>query len=98
MRQKKLYKPPAYHVIHKSLLDIAWHNIQNLEELKTKSSIHKYDCTICSAGWENVIHRPLMNVMKLCLTGDVLFGFIDTTDNTKDTNYAISEVKDILPE
>ena len=39
-----------------------------------------------------------MNVMKNYSTDDVLFGSIDTTDHTKDTNYTISEVKDILSE
>jgi hypothetical protein len=88
-----MYKPPSYHAMRKSLLDDARFNTQKIVELKTKSSIHKYGCTICSDGWENVVHRPLMNVMQICPAGDVFLGSIDTTGSTKDAAYVATEVK-----
>ena len=33
-------------------------------ELRTNSLIHKYGYVICLDKWENVVHRPLMNVMQ----------------------------------
>jgi hypothetical protein len=45
----------------------------------TKKSIALYGATICSDGWDNVIHRPLMNVMLVCPTWDIFIGLVDTT-------------------
>lgn len=43
--------------------------------------------------WENIVHRPLMNAMQICLAGDVFFDSLNTTRNTKDTDYVAIEVK-----
>jgi hypothetical protein len=52
-------------------------------EKATKQSIALYGATICSDSWDNVIHRPLMNIMLVCLAGNVFIGSLDTTRHKK---------------
>jgi hypothetical protein len=53
----------------------------------TKQSIEIYDATICTDGWNKVTCQPLMNVMLLCLVGDIFPDSIDTTRNIKTKAY-----------
>jgi hypothetical protein len=62
-------------------------------EKATKQSIALYGATICSDGWDNVIHRPLMNVMLVCLAGDVFIGLVDTTGHKKTKEYIAGELR-----
>jgi hypothetical protein len=63
---------------------------------KTRGPIHKYGVTICSDGWENVTHRPLMNVMLACTSGEVFLGSVDMTGERKDAVYVASRVRDYI--
>jgi hypothetical protein len=62
-------------------------------EKATKQSIALYGATICSDGWNNVIHRPLMNVMLVCPAGDVFIGSVDTTGHMKTKEYIAGELR-----
>jgi hypothetical protein len=44
-------------------------------------------------GWDNVIHRPLMNVMLVCPTGDIFIGSVDTTGHKKTKEYIAGELR-----
>jgi hypothetical protein len=68
------------------------------EEVKkaTKQSIEIYSATICTDGWDNVTHRPLMNVMLSCPAGDIFLGSIDTTGNKKTKAYIATELKKFI--
>ena len=65
-------------------------------EEKTKHCISLYGATICSDGWDNVVHRPLMNVMLVCPVGDIFVGSIDTTGNKKDKGYIAEKLKEYI--
>jgi hypothetical protein len=52
--------------------------------------------TICTDGWDNVIRRPLMNVMLSCPMGDIFLGSIDTTGNKKTKAYIATELKKFI--
>jgi len=56
--------------------------------------VHKYGITICSNGWDNVAQCPLLNVMFICLSGDVFIGSIDTTREQKDAYYICNALVD----
>ncbi len=78
------YKPPSYHGLHiyllkKSKVDVSKHIYE-----KAQNSIHKFEVTIYSNGWDNVAWRPLLNIMLVCSNGDVFVGAIDTTSGHKD--------------
>jgi hypothetical protein len=53
---------------------------------KMWNSIHKYGTTICCDGWDNVIGRPLLNMMFFCPNGDVFLNTINTMREHKDTH------------
>jgi hypothetical protein len=48
---------------------------------------------ICSDGWDNVIHRPLMNVMLVCPVGDIFIGSVDIIGHKKTKEYIAGELK-----
>jgi hypothetical protein len=66
------YTPPSYHAMRTKHIEPKVKQIKAEIEKASKQSIALYGATICSDGWDNVIHRPLMNVMLVCPTGDVL--------------------------
>jgi len=81
------YKPPSYHGLHiyllkQSKLDVSRHIYE-----RTQNSIHKYEATIYSNGWDNVAWRPLLNTMFVYSNGDVFVGAVDTTRGCKDAWY-----------
>ena len=65
-------------------------------EEKTKHCISLYGTTICSDGWDNVVHRSLMNVMLVCPVEDILLGSIATTGNKKDKEYIAEKLKEYI--
>jgi hypothetical protein len=62
-------------------------------EKATKQSIALYGATICLDGWDNIIHRPLMNVMLVCIAGDVFIGSVDMTGHKKTKEYIAGELR-----
>ena len=88
-----LYEPPAYHALRTSLLDARKRHIQDEVQRGTKYSIETYGATISTDGWDNVVRRPLMNVMLCCPAGDIFLGSVDTTGNKKCRAYIAGELK-----
>jgi hypothetical protein len=64
----------------------------------TKQSIEIYGTTIFTDGWDNVTREPLMNIMLLCLAGDIFLGSIDTVGNKKTKAYIAMELKKFIDE
>ena len=62
----------------------------------TSFSIETYGVSLCSDGWDNVIHRPLMNIMLSCPAGDIFLGSIDTSGNKKTKEYIAGELKKFI--
>jgi hypothetical protein len=62
----------------------------------TKQSIKIYGATICTDGWDNVTHQPLMNVMLSCPVDDLFLGSIDTIVNKKTKAYIATELKKFI--
>ena len=91
-----VYKPPAYNAIRTKLLKSTKDEVAAMVAEKTRAPIHKYGVTICSDGWDNVTHRPLMNVMLACTSGEVFLGSIDTTGERKDATYVANCMGDYI--
>ena len=47
----------------------------------TSFSIETYGVSLCSDGWDNVVLRPLMNIMLSCPIGDIFLGSVDSSGN-----------------
>lgn len=92
------YKPPTYHALRTKLIKSTKDEVAAMVREKTKAPIHKYGVTICSDGWDNVTHRPLMNVMLACTSGEVFLGSIDTTGECKDATYVANCMGDYIDE
>ena len=92
------YKPPAYHALRTKLIKSTKDEVAATVAEKTRAPIHKYGVTICSDGWDNVTHRPLMNVMLSCTSGEVFLGSIDTTGECKDATYVANCMGDYIDE
>ena len=59
----------------------------------TSFSIETYGVSLCSDGWDNVVHRLLMNIMLSCPAGDIFLGSVDTSGNKKTKEYIVGELK-----
>jgi hypothetical protein len=62
----------------------------------TKQSIEIYGATICTNGWDNVTCLQLINIMLLCLTGDIFLGSINTIGNKKTKAYIATKLKKFI--
>ena len=62
----------------------------------TSFSIETYGVSLCSDGWDNVVHRPLMNIMLSCPAGDIFLGSVDTSGNKKIKEYIAGELKKFI--
>jgi hypothetical protein len=87
------YSPPTYHAMRTRHIEPKLKKVKAEIEKATKQSITLYGATICSDGWDNVIHRPLMNVMLVCPAGDIFIGSVDTTGHKKTKEYIAGELK-----
>jgi hypothetical protein len=87
------YTPPSYHTMQTKHIEPKVKQVKAEIEKATKQSIALYGATICSDGWDNVIHRPLMNVMLVCPTGDVFIGSVDTTGHKKTKEHIAGELR-----
>ena len=87
------YSPPSYHAMQTKHIEPKVKQVKAEIEKATKQSIALYGTTICSDGCNNVIHRPMMNVMLVCLVGDVFIGSIDTTSHKKTKEYIAGELR-----
>ena len=64
----------------------------------TSFSIETYGVSLCLDGWDNVVHRPLMNIMLSCPAGDIFLGSVDTSGNKKTKEYIAGELKKFIEE
>jgi hypothetical protein len=87
------YTPPSYHAMRTKHIEPMVNQVKAEIEKAMKQSIALYGTTICSDGWDNVIHRPLMNVMLVYPTGDVFIGSVDTTSHKKTKEYIAGELR-----
>jgi hypothetical protein len=90
------YEPPSYYAMRTTLIEPTKKHVEAEVKKATKQSIEVYGATICMDGWDNVTHRPLMNVMLSCPTGDIFLGSIDTTGNKKTKAYITTELKKFI--
>jgi hypothetical protein len=90
------YEPPSYHAMRTTLIKPTKKHVEVEVKKATKQSIEVYGATICTDGWGNVTHRPLMNIMLSCLAGDIFLGSIDTTRNKKMKAYIATELKKFI--
>ena len=90
------YEPPTYNAMRTTLIEPKKRQITADIETKTSKCIEIYGATICSDGWDNVTHRPLMNVMLVCPAGDVFLGSVDTTGNKKTKDYIANRLKEYI--
>ncbi len=88
-----LYEPPKYHALRTPLLDARKKHVEDEVKKTTKYSIETYGATISTDGWDNVVRRPLMNVMLCCPAGDIFLGSVDTSGNKKTRQYIAGELK-----
>jgi hypothetical protein len=90
------YDPPSYHAMRTTLIEPRRKQVEEEVKKATKQSIEIYGATICTDGWDNVIRRPLMNVMLSCPTGDIFLGSIDTIGNKKTKAYIATKLKKFI--
>ena len=64
----------------------------------TSFSIETYRASLCSDGWDNVVHGLLMNVMLCCPVGDIFLGSVDTSENKKTKEYIAEKLKRYIEE
>jgi hypothetical protein len=57
------YTPPTYHAMRMKHIKPKVKQVKVEIKKAMKQSIALYGATICSNGWDNIIHRPLMKVM-----------------------------------
>ena len=87
------YKPPTYNALRTTLIESKKMEVEVEVKKATSFSIETYGVFLCSDGWDNVVHRPLMNIMLSCLAGDIFLGLVDTSGNKKTKEYIAGELK-----
>jgi hypothetical protein len=87
------YTPPLCHAMQTKHIEPKVKQVKVEIEKATKQSIAVYGVTICLNAWDNVIHRPLMNVMLVCPVGNVFIGSVDTPSHKKTKEYIARELR-----
>ena len=87
------YKPPTYNALRTTLIKSKKMEVEAEVKKATSFSIETYGISLCSDGWDNVVHRPLMNIMLSCPAGDIFLGSVDTSGNKKTKEYIAGELK-----
>ena len=64
------YIPPSYHAMQMKHIKPEKKQLNTKIKKAKKQPIALYGATICLNGWNNVIHRLLMNVILVCPTGN----------------------------
>ena len=54
--------------------------------------------SLCSDGWDNVVHCPLMNIMLYCPATDIFVDLVDISGNKKTKEYIVGELKRYIEE
>ena len=87
------YKPPTYNALRTTLIESKKMEVEAEVKKTTSFSIETYGVSLCLDGWDNVVHRPLMNIMLSCPAGDIFLGSVDTSGNKKTKEYIARELK-----
>jgi hypothetical protein len=87
------YIPPTYHTMQTKHIEPKMKQVKVEIKKVNKQSIALYRAPICFDGWNNNIHWPLMNVILVCLIGDIFIGLIDTTGHKETKVYITEELK-----
>ena len=90
------YKPPLYNALRTTLIESKKIEVEAEVKKATSFSIETYGISLCSDGWDNVVHRPLMNIMLSCPVGDIFLGSVDTSGNKKTKEYIAGELKNFI--
>ena len=90
------YKPPLYNALRTTLIESKKMEVEAEVKKATSFSIETYGVSLCSDGWDNVVHRPLMNIMLSCPAGDIFLGSVDTSGNKKTKEYIAGELKKFI--
>ena len=72
------YKPLLYNALRKNLIGSKKLEVEAEVKRVTSFSIETYGVSLCSDGWDNVVHCLLMNVMLCCPAGDIFVSSVDT--------------------
>ena len=90
------YKPPSYNALRTTLIESKKMKVKAKVKKATSFFIETYGISLCSDGWDNVVHRPLMNIMLSCSLGDIFLGLVDTSGNKKTKEYIVGELKKFI--
>ena len=89
------YKLPSYNALRTTLIESK--NMEVEAEVKaTLFSIETYGVSLYSDGWDNVVHRPLMNIILSYPARDIFLGSVDTSENKKTKEYIAGELKKFI--
>ena len=92
------YKPPLYNALRTTLIESKKMEVEVEVKKATSFSIETYGVSLCLDGWDNVVHRLLMNIMLSCPAGDIFLGSVDTSGNKKTNEYIVGELKKFIEE
>ena len=92
------YKPPLYNALRTPLIRSKKLEVEAEVKKVTSFSIETYGVSLCSDGWDNVVHHPLMNVMLYCLVDDIFVGSMDTSVNKRTKEYIVGKLKRYIKE
>ena len=81
------YKPLSYNALRTTLIESKKIEVEAEAKKATSFSIETYGVSLCSDGWDNVVHCLLMNIMLSCPAGDIFLGSVDTSGNKKTKEY-----------
>ena len=90
------YKPPSYNALRTTLIESKKMEVEAEVKKATSFSIETYGISLCSDGWDNVVHHPLMNIMLSCPTGDIFLGSVDISGNKKTKEYIAGKLKKVI--
>ena len=90
------YKPPSYNVLRTTLIESKKMEVEAEVKKTTSFSIETYRVSLCSDGWDNVVYRPLMNIMLSCPASDIFLGSVDPSGNKKTKEYIVGELKNFI--
>ena len=79
-----------------TLIELRRKHVEEEVKKATKQSKEIYSATIYMDGWNNITRWPLINVMLLCLAGEIFLGSINTIGNKKTKAYIATELKKFI--
>ena len=90
------YKLPSYNALRTTLIESKKLEVEAEVKKATSFSIETYGVSLCSDGWDNVVHRPLMNIMLSSPASDIFLGLVDTSGNKETKEYIAEELKKFI--